>query len=104
MIGSERKEERLQYLKNYWVDRVKELPGVRIHTSQNPEFAGAIALFSIDGKEPGEVANLLFRNHKVHTVAINWENIHGVRVTPKIYTGTRDLDVLVRGVEEIVKS
>ena len=27
MIGSKRKEERLLYLKNYWMNKVKELPG-----------------------------------------------------------------------------
>ncbi len=102
MIGSERKQARLHYLKNYWIDQVKVLEGVRIHTSQHPDYSCAIAVFSVEGKEPGEVANHLFRNFKVHTVAINWENIHGVRVTPNVYTTTRDLDVLVKGVKDFV--
>jgi selenocysteine lyase/cysteine desulfurase len=102
MIGSERKQARLHYLKNYWIDRVKDLPGVRIHTSQDLKYACAIAVFSIDEKTPGEVANHLFRNYKVHTVGINWENIHGVRVTPNVYTTTRDLDVLIKGIRSLV--
>jgi selenocysteine lyase/cysteine desulfurase len=102
MIGSERKQARLHYLKNYWIDRVKDLPGVRIHTSQDLQYSCAIAVFSVDEKTPGEVANHLFRNHKVHTVGINWENIHGVRVTPNVYTTTRDLDVLIKGVRSLV--
>ena len=28
MIGSERKEKRLHYLKNYWMEKVKDLPGI----------------------------------------------------------------------------
>ena len=34
MVGTKRKEERLRYLKNYWVDQVKDLPKVKLYTSQ----------------------------------------------------------------------
>jgi len=102
MIGSERKQMRLHYLKNYWAEQVLELPGVEVRTSLHPEFACAIALLAVEGKEPGEVANYLFREHKIHTTAINWENIHGVRITPNVYTTTRDMDKLVRAVRQFV--
>lgn len=101
MIGAERKQARLNYLKNYWIDKVKNLPNVKVHTSQNPKFSCAIGLFSVDGMEPKEVDQILFRDFKVHTVGINWENIHGVRVTPNVYTTTKDLDVLVKGITYI---
>ena len=32
-IGSRRKQERIFYLKNYWATRVREIPGVKLHTS-----------------------------------------------------------------------
>jgi len=31
-------------------------------------------------------------------VAIEWENIKGVRITPNVYTTTKNLDVLVEGI------
>src|SRR6201986_3771238 len=31
-IGSKRKEERIRYLKNYWANKVKDIPRVKIHT------------------------------------------------------------------------
>ena len=102
MIGSERKEKRLQYLKNYWAERVQELPGVEVHTSLLPEFGCAIGLLVVRDVEPREVANYLHKKFKIHTVAINWENIHGVRVTPNVYTTTRDLDRFIRGVKTFV--
>ena len=40
--------------------------------------------------------------YKIHTVAIDWENIHGTRVTPHVYTSTKDLDRLVKAVREMV--
>jgi len=104
MIGMERKTKRLHYLKNYWAERVMEMPGVDVRTSLKPEWACAIALLHVDGKEPGEVANYLFKKHKIHTVGINWENIHGVRITPNVYTTSRDLDRLVNAVHELSKT
>ena len=104
MIGSERKAKRLHYLKNYWAESVSEFPGVSVATSLNPDFGGAIGLLVVEGKKPNEVANQLFRNYKIHTVAINWENINGVRVTPNVYTTTKDLDRFIMAVKEISSS
>lgn len=102
-IGSERKQKRLHYLKNYWIEKVMHLPKVKIHTSLKPEFGCAIGLFSIEGKTPSEVSSLLFRDHQIHSVGINWGNIHGVRVAPNVYSTTKDLDRLISGIEALVK-
>jgi selenocysteine lyase/cysteine desulfurase len=96
MIGSELKERRLHYLKNYWADRVSKLPGVRVNTSRLPTFACALAIVAVDGMTPAEVSSYLFREFKIHTVAIEWENISGVRITPNVYTTTDDLDILIQ--------
>ena len=103
LIGPERKEKRLHYLKNYWAERVLELPGVKVHTSLKPEWGGAIGLLGIEGKTPAEVADFFFKKYSIHSVPIEWENVSGVRLTPNVYTTTRELDVLVRAVGEVVK-
>ncbi len=100
-IGSKRKEERVRYLKNYWANKVKDIPKVKIHTSFKPDYACAICGVSIDGMPPGELDNALFTNYKIHTVGIVWENISCVRVTPHVYTRLQDLDKLVLAIEEI---
>ena len=102
MIGSARKEKRLHYLKNYWAEKVLEIPGVQVHTSLRPEFGCAIGLLAVEGAEPRKIASYLHKNFKIHTVAIDWENIHGVRVTPNVYTTTRDLDRFIDGVKTFV--
>ena len=56
---------------------------------------------AIAGWKPEEITTELFNKYKIHAVAINWENIHGVRVTPNTYTSTRDLDKLVRAVKDM---
>ena len=98
MIGIERKMKRLHYLKNYWMEKVKALPGVKLNTSLDAKWACAVGNVAIEGRKPGELDSFLLDKFKVHTVAIEWENIKGVRITPNVYTTTKDLDILVEGI------
>jgi selenocysteine lyase/cysteine desulfurase len=103
MIGIERKQKRLHYLKNYWMEKVRTIPGVQLKTSLHPQWAVAIGNIAINGVEPMLLDHFLLDKFKVHTVAINLENIVGVRVTPNLYTTTKNLDVLVQGIIEFTK-
>jgi selenocysteine lyase/cysteine desulfurase len=100
MIGIKRKQERLLYLKNYWMEKVASLPGVKLHTSLKPQFGCAIGMISIEGKKTADLAIFLMDNYRVHAVNIEWENINGIRVTPNVYTTTKNLDLLVEGIEK----
>ena len=104
MIGSERKEKRLHYLKNYWMEKVKDIPKVKLYTSMNPKWGCAIGNVGVEGKKPSDLDKFLLENYRVHTVGIVWENISGVRVTPNVYTTTKNLDVLVEGIIQFAKS
>jgi selenocysteine lyase/cysteine desulfurase len=103
MIGSERKEKRLHYLKNYWMEKVKEVPKVKLNTSLHPKWGCAIGNVGIEGRKPGELDSFLFDNYKIHTVGVEWENIHGVRITPNVYTTIDNLDWLIQGIKEFAK-
>ncbi len=104
MIGIKRKEERLLYLKNYWMNKVKDIPKVKLHTSFKKEFGCAIGMVSIEGKSAGELDGYLWDNYRIHAVGINWENIHGVRITPNVYTTLSNLDRLVEAIENFAGS
>jgi selenocysteine lyase/cysteine desulfurase len=102
-IGAERKQNRLHFLKTYWTEKAAAIPKIKIHTPSSKNYSGALALFSIEGKKPTEIVDYLFNTHKIHTVAIEYENINGVRVTPHIYTQLRELDKFVKALEMYVK-
>jgi len=103
-IGPKRKEERIRYLKNYWAERVKDLPRVRLLTSLKPKYSCAICSININGIDPIDFDAQLFNKYKIHTVGIVWENINCVRVTPHVYTTLDDLDKLVNAITEIARS
>jgi selenocysteine lyase/cysteine desulfurase len=96
MIGSERKEKRLRYLKNYWLERTSDLPNYHVYTSDVAEQSCAIALLGVKDQEAQKLGSYLFREHKIHTTTITWADVDGVRITPNVYTTTRDLDRLVK--------
>ena len=100
-IGSARKQERIHFLKKYWAEKALQIPRVKIHTSLNPTFSCAIAGVSIEGITPADLEHKLLRDYKIHTVAIVWENISCVRVTPHVYTKLEDLDKLVDALKAI---
>lgn len=103
MVGSERKFKRLHYLKNYWMEKVKDLPGVRFNTSLSPQWGGAIGNIGFEGRKPGELDAFLMDKYKIHTTTVVWENINGVRITPNIYTTIKNLDVLVDGIRAFAR-
>lgn len=61
-------------------------------------------MVSVDGKTPSQLDQFLMENYNIHTVGIIWENIHGVRITPNVYTTLPDLDLLSEGIIKFAKS
>lgn len=104
VIGSKRKEERLRYLKEYWIEQVKDIPGFKLYTSRKPEYACALATFGIEGKEGGEIESFLLGKYQIHTTPIDWEGVKGARVTPHVYTKLSDLDRLIEAIHELSKT
>jgi selenocysteine lyase/cysteine desulfurase len=86
------------------MEKVKDIPGIKLNTSMHPKWGCAIGNVGIEGKKPGELDSFLLDKYKVHTVSIEWENIHGIRVTPNVYTTIKNLDVLVEGIAAFAKN
>jgi len=103
-IGGKRKQERLHYLKRYWCDALAKNPRVKFHISMKPEYSCALGTFSVDGMDVADIATKLFGDYQIHTVSIKWENVNAVRVTPHVYTTTKDLDRFIDAVEKIAAS
>jgi selenocysteine lyase/cysteine desulfurase len=103
-IGSRRKQERLHFLKTYWCEKIKNHSRIRLNVSLKPEYSCALGNFSVDGIEPENVVSKLFNEHQIHSVSVKWENVSGVRITPHVYTTTKDLDRFVEAVLKIASS
>lgn len=98
-IGTNRKRARLLFLRNYWINRVQDFNGVNILSPSNPELSCALGGVIVEGKTPQQLESFLLDKHKIHTVAIEWESLKCVRITPNVFTLTSDLDRLVNGIK-----
>lgn len=101
-IGGQRKAARLRYLSDYWVSQVKDLPKIRFNTSFREGSYGAIVNFAIDGMSAAEIQKELFRDYRLYTIAIDHEEVKGVRVSPHIYTTLNDLDTLIMAIRGMI--
>jgi selenocysteine lyase/cysteine desulfurase len=103
MIGAERKQARLQYLQQYWLKQVKQLPNMIINTPDDPARCCAIANVGVKGMKPSDLAVSLLNKYKIYTVAIDRPeaSVQGCRITPNLYTTTKELDVLVAALKEL---
>ena len=110
LIGGRRKQERIHRLKAYWMEGVKDVPGIYFKTLPDPRYSCAIGVFGLEGRKAGTIADELFTKWKVHTVAIEREGRTGeaaaynhVRVTPNVYTTFQELDRLVEAVHAMAR-
>lgn len=100
-IGSARKEARLRYLQNYWVGKVRGTKNIVFNTPTDPSRSCAIANVGVAGIKPGDLMDILMKKYRVWTVAIDGAGVHGVRVTPHLFTNTAELDVFVKALREL---
>ena len=100
-MGIQRKEARLRYLQQYWTSRVRGLRNIVLNTPAAPARSCAIANVGIAGLAPAALAKTLLDKYRIWTVAIDTANVHGVRITPHVYTSTTELDAFVRALREL---
>ncbi len=100
-IGPERKEERLRYLQHYWTGKVRDIKNVNVNTPAAKERSCGIANVGIKGMKPADLADVLMKKYKIFTVAIDYANVQGCRITPNVYTTPKELDQLVQALKEL---
>jgi selenocysteine lyase/cysteine desulfurase len=51
--------------------------------------------------KPQVLAETLLKNYKIYTVAIDGAGVHGCRITPNLYTTTKELDTFVDALKKL---
>ena len=99
MIGGARKEARLRWVQQYWTSKVRGTPKIVLNTPTDPARSCGIANVGIAGMKPADLAKTLLDRYRIFTVAIDGVGVHGVRVTPQVYTSTAELDAFVKALK-----
>jgi selenocysteine lyase/cysteine desulfurase len=101
LIGPARKQARLKFLQQYWTRQIMDMPGVMYNTPKQDTRICAIANIGIKGMPPATQAKILFEKYKIYTVGIDTGNVVGCRITPNVFTTTKELDQLVAAIKEL---
>lgn len=104
-IGIHRKEARLRYLQTYWTKQVRGEANMILNTPADPARTCAIANVGVKGVTPDDLAKRLLTTHRIWTNAVDSDpaGVHGVRVTPNVFTQPAELDTLVNALKTIAR-
>lgn len=103
MLEGKRKEDRLRFLQRYWSDQVRNVDGIVLNTPEDPERSCGIANVGIEGMKPATMAKRLLDEYGIWTVAIDYANVQGCRITPNVFTTTKELDSFVAALKDLAK-
>lgn len=104
MLGGARKEARLRYIQEYWTSKVRGYKGIKVNTPKESHKACGIANVGIEGMKPKNLEKRLFDEYNIFTVAIDYANVQGCRITPNVFTTTEELDVFVKALKKMAKT
>ena len=100
-IGMERKEKRMRFLQRYWSDKLRNVNNVIVNTPIDIDRSCGIGNVGLTNMNPSKMEDLLFEKYKIFTVAIDYANVKGCRISPNIFTTTKELDSIVNAVKEL---
>ncbi|EJL27980.1 aminotransferase class V-fold PLP-dependent enzyme [Novosphingobium sp. AP12] len=102
-IGIERKFAHLKALRDHWVSRVRDVPGIELMLPDEPGNYGAISAFRLAGMDSAAkaktVQSLFIDKYKLLVVAkAGLASGPALRVTPSLFNTTSELDRLVAAI------
>ena len=100
-IGMERKEKRMRFLQRYWSDKLRNVNNVIVNTPIDIDRSCGIGNVGLTNMSPSKMEDLLYEKYKIFTVAIDYANVKGCRISPNIFTTTKELDSFVDAVKEL---
>ena len=100
-MGLKRKEKRMRFLKTYWQKALKNVPNILINTPFESHRSCGIGNVGLTNMPPAELAERLYKEHKIFTVAIDYANVKGCRITPNVFTTTDELDQFINAMKKL---
>lgn len=100
-IGGARKEARLHHMTRYWVERVKDVPGIRFHTGLGEKLSCGITCVEVEGTTSSALRTYLLQEHRILTMDVSrrTSEFSGVRISPGLSTTVEELDRLVAALQ-----
>lgn len=102
-VGKARIERRIRSLATYLKEGLTQIPGVRLHTSMDPQLSGGLTAFSMEGVDPELLVNYLRERYNlvIRTIGNEARGTRGARVSTHIFVSQKDVDTVLEGVRHM---
>ena len=94
----------MRYLQRYWSDKLRIIENIIINTPEDIDRSWGIGTVGLTNMSPSQMSKVLFEKYKIFTVAIDYANVKGCRISPNIFTTTNELDQFVSAVKEMANT
>jgi len=102
-IGRRRIEKRIKALAGYLKRELSKIPGVRLHTPEDPYLSAGLTAFSISGVDHGKVVDYVREKYNIviRTVGSKEKGTHGLRVSTPLYVTFKEIDLFLEGIRRL---
>lgn len=103
-IGRKRIERRIKALAAYLKQELKKIPGIKVHTPDDPYLSAGLTAFSLDGVDPDKVVDYVREKYNivVRTIGNKEAGTYSVRVSTPIYISFKEIDLFLEGVRHLM--
>jgi selenocysteine lyase/cysteine desulfurase len=101
-IGRDRIEARIRQLHAYSRQKLAALPGIRFHTSANPQLNNGLLAFTLPNLKNADIVLTLKQRHRIWARTMEYD-LNAVRIATHIYNTEAHIDALHAGLEDVVR-
>jgi selenocysteine lyase/cysteine desulfurase len=101
-IGRERIEARVRALHAHARNRLSALPGIKFHTSANPQLNNALLAFTLPNVRNADIVETLKKRHRIWTRTMEYD-LNAVRIATHIYNTEAQVEALADGLQDVVR-
>ena len=103
-IGKKNVEDRVRFLSTRLRAGLKEIPGVKLWTSEDPQFAAGLTLFSIRDIPMVNIQKAILARDRIYIRTMTTGNLNAVRAATHIYNMPAEVDHLVASVKHVAEN
>lgn len=100
-IGAARKEKRLSYLRDFWLNQLLRFDRIVLKT--NTKTAASLATVDVEGIDPVALRDFLWEIHRIRVRPIRTDQVTGIRASASVYTSKYELDRFINTMENVIR-
>ena len=103
-IGKKNIEARVRFLSERLRAGLKQIPGVKLWTSEDPKFAAGLTLFSVRDLPMENVQKAILARDRIYIRTMTTGNLNAVRAATHIYNMPAEVDHLIESVKHVAEN